>query len=136
MLPAARYGSTNCRSLPASGCGKSTLLSATLDARRREFGILRSVGTSPGRILGLILTEAGVLMGGGILVGIAILALAERLSSPILSARLGLNFDLGPVDARGIALLFAIFGAGLAVSLAPTIRVYRMTLADGLFVRL
>ena len=116
--------------------GMVVMLSATLDARRREFAILRSVGAAPGRIFGLIVTEAGVLMGVGILVGIAMLALAVQLSSPILSAQLGLNLDLGPVDAREIVLLFAIFGAGLAASFAPAIRVYRMTLADRLSVRL
>jgi len=116
--------------------GMVVMLSAALDARRREFAILRSVGATPGRIFGLIVTEAGLLMGAGILAGLAVLALAVRLSSPLLSARFGLNLDLGPVDTREIALLFAIFGAGLAASLVPAIRVYRLTLADGLSVRL
>jgi len=116
--------------------GMVVMLSATLDARRREFTILRSVGAAPGRIFGLIVTEAGVLMGAGIIAGLAMLALAVRLSSPVLSARFGLNLDLGPGETREIAILIAIFGAGLTASLAPAIRVYRMTLADGLSVRL
>jgi len=116
--------------------GMLVMLSATLDARRREFAILRSVGATPGRIFGLIVTEAGVLMGAGILGGLAILTLAVRLSRPILSARFGLFLDLGPVGVHEVAILIAIFGAGLAASLAPAIRVYRMTLADGLSVRL
>lgn len=116
--------------------GIVVMLSATLDARRREFAILRSVGATPGRIFGLIVAEAGLLMGAGILAGLAVLAFAVRLSSPLLSARFGLNLDLGPVGGREIALLFVIFGAGLAASLVPAIRVYRMTLVDGLSVRL
>jgi putative ABC transport system permease protein len=37
--------------------------------------------------------------------------------------------------ARELATLFVIFCAGLLASLVPAVRVYRMTLADGLSVR-
>ena len=116
--------------------GMVVMLTATLDARRREFAILRSVGATPARIFALIVTEAGLLMAAGILGGVAILALAVHLSSPILLAKFGLQLGLGPVDTREFTLILAIFCAGLAASLVPAIRVYRMTLADGLSVRL
>ena len=112
------------------------MLSATLDARRREFAILRSVGATPGRIFTLIVTEAALLMAMGMLGGLFLLALAVWLFSPLLSLRFGLTLDLGPIESGELALLVAIFGAGLAASLVPAVRVYRMTLADGLSVRL
>ncbi|MGA9253260.1 MAG: ABC transporter permease, partial [Roseobacter sp.] len=40
--------------------GMLVMLSATLDTRRREFAILRSVGATPPRIFGLIIFEAAV----------------------------------------------------------------------------
>ncbi len=116
--------------------GMVVMLSATLDARRREFAILRSVGATPRRIFTLIVTEAALLMGMGMLGGLFLLALAVWLFSPLLALRFGLTLDLGPVETRELALLVAIFGAGLAASLVPAVRVYRMTLADGLSVRL
>ncbi len=56
------------------------------------------------------------------------LGVSRKMLSSIVNGKAGIS--------REIALLFAIFGAGLAASLAPAIRVYRMTLADGLSVRL
>jgi putative ABC transport system permease protein len=43
---------------------------------------------------------------------------------------------LNVFGARELAALFLIFCAGLLASLIPAVRVYRMTLADGLSVRL
>lgn len=116
--------------------GMVVMLSATLDARRREFAILRSVGATPGRIFALVLTEAAVLTGLGIVAGLAVLALVVRASVPVLVSRFGLDLDPGPIDARELALIGMIFAAGLAAALVPAIRVYRMTLADGLSIRL
>ncbi len=116
--------------------GMVVMLSATLDTRRREFAILRSVGATPPRIFGLILTEAAVLTAAGLMLGLVLLALATVLYrphpvSPLRSA-IGLNF----FGTRELATLIAIFCAGLVASLIPAMRVYRMTLADGLSVRL
>ena len=111
------------------------MLSATLEARRREFAILRSVGATPTRIFTLILAEAAVLTAAGLIVGLGLLALAAWLAAPILATRFGLTLDLAP-DGAELALLLAIFAAGLVAALVPALRVYRMTLADGLTVRL
>ena len=72
----------------------------------------------------------------GIVGGLAVLAFAVRASAPLLVSRFGLELDLGPVDARELALIGVIFAAGLTAALVPAIRVYRMTLADGLSIRL
>lgn len=111
------------------------MLSATLEARRREFAILRSVGATPARIFTLILAEAAVLTAAGLVVGLGLLALAARLAAPILATRFGLTLNLAP-DGAERGLLLMIFAAGLVAALVPALRVYRITLADGLTVRL
>lgn len=116
--------------------GMVVMLSATLDTRRREFAILRSVGATPARIFGLIVTEAAVLTAAGLVLGLVLLTLATVVTDPILSARFGLRLGLDVLGARELATLFVIFCAGLLASLVPAVRVYRMTLADGLAVRL
>ena len=116
--------------------GMVVMLSATLEARRREFAILRSVGATPARIFTLIVTEAALLVAAGLAGGLLLLALAARLSEPLLAARFGLALNAGPAGVREVVLLVTIFAAGLAASLVPALRVYRMTLADGLSVRL
>lgn len=116
--------------------GMVVMLSATLEARRREFAILRSVGATPARIFALIVTEAALLVAAGLAGGLLLLALAVRLAAPILASRFGLALEAGPADGREVVLLVVIFAAGLAASFVPALRVYRMTLADGLSVRL
>ncbi|MCV2874579.1 ABC transporter permease [Defluviimonas sp. WL0050] len=112
------------------------MLSATLDTRRREFAILRSVGATPARIFGLIVTEAAILTAAGLILGLVLLTVATFVTDPILSARFGLRLGFDVFGAREPGTLFVIFCAGLLASLVPAVRVYRMTLADGLSVRL
>ncbi|MCE8527585.1 ABC transporter permease [Ruegeria pomeroyi] len=116
--------------------GMVVMLSATLDTRRREIAILRSVGATPTRIFTLIVTEAAVLTAAGLILGLVLLTVATFVTDPILSARFGLRLGLNVFGMRELPTLFLIFCAGLIASLVPAIRVYRMTLADGLSVRL
>ena len=50
--------------------GMITMILATLNERRREIAILRSVGAGPKTVIGLLVSEAGVLTLAGVLVGI------------------------------------------------------------------
>jgi putative ABC transport system permease protein len=116
--------------------GMVVMLSATLDTRRREFAILRSVGATPPRIFGLILIEAAVLTAAGLMLGLILLALATIFTDPILLKRFGLQLGFNFFGSQESMTLIAIFCAGLVASLIPAMRVYRMTLADGLSVRI
>lgn len=116
--------------------GMVVMLSATLESRRREFAILRSVGATPGRILSLILAEAALLLLAGCLAGLVILAIAFQIAGPVLAARFGLFLDLSAIGMRDFVLLAIVLAVGLAASLVPAVRVYRTTLSDGLSVRL
>ncbi|MHC9234871.1 ABC transporter permease [Pseudooceanicola sp. 502str34] len=116
--------------------GMVVMLSATLEARRREFAILRSVGATPARVFALILIEAAVLTLGGLALGSLLLTLATLLADPILSARFGMRIGAGLAGRGELAMMGAILLAGLAAALLPALRVYRMTLADGLSPRM
>ncbi|SLN77017.1 FtsX-like permease family protein [Roseovarius gaetbuli] len=116
--------------------GMMVMLSATLDTRRREFAILRSVGATPYRIFGLILSEAAVLSAAGLILGILLLTLAAIVSGPILTVHFGVTIGLNGFGLWDLTILAVIFCAGLVAALIPSIRVYRMTLADGLSIRI
>jgi len=116
--------------------GMLVMLSATLDTRRREFAILRSVGATPPRIFGLIITEAAVLTGAGLIFGIVVLTLATFVANPILLTRFGVTLGLGDFGLRELTVIGMIFCAGLVAAMIPAVRVYRMTLADGLSIRI
>lgn len=120
----------------ASLIGMVVMLSAALDARRREFAILRSVGAAPRTIFGLIMSEALIVAAGGVLLGIVILLAGSALSNPVLASNFGFRMPLTLPGAEVLPLLLAVMCfAGLA-ALLPAWRVYRLTLADGLTARL
>jgi putative ABC transport system permease protein len=116
--------------------GMLVMLSATLDTRRREFAILRSIGATPPRIFGLIITEAAVLTGAGLVFGTVLLTLATIFANPVLLARFGVTLGLGGFGSQELTVMAMIFCAGLVAATIPAVRVYRMTLADGLSVRI
>jgi putative ABC transport system permease protein len=116
--------------------GMIVMLSAALEARRREFGILRSVGAPPVRIFGLIVLEASLLTSIGLMLGYLLLTGILFLADPLLAHSLGLRLGYGLPSGNEMLLILLIFVCGLAASLIPALRVYRMTLADGLTLRL
>ena len=76
--------------------GMVTMILTTLNERRREMAILRSVGARPRTVLGLLMAEAGVLTAAGIALGIVLLYAALLLLQPYVDAAYGLHL---PIDA-------------------------------------
>ena len=62
--------------------GMVTMILTTLNERRREMAILRSVGARPRTVLGLLMAEAGVLTVAGIALGIVLLYAALLVLQP------------------------------------------------------
>jgi putative ABC transport system permease protein len=115
--------------------GMVTMILTTLNERRREMAILRSVGASPRNILTLLLSEAGLLTLVGALLGSAILYLGLALLRPAIDARFGLYLALDPPTSRELLTLGSIVLAGCLAGLLPALRAYRLSLADGMTVR-
>ncbi|WP_299639283.1 FtsX-like permease family protein [uncultured Ruegeria sp.] len=116
--------------------GMVVMLSASLDNRRREFAILRSVGATPAGVFSLILLEAVLLLSAGIVLGIIALSALTLVIDPILAANFGLRISVDLPSFREVLLIAVVFCSGLLASIIPALRVYRMTLSDGLSVRL
>lgn len=116
--------------------GMVVMLTATLEARRREFAILRSVGATPSEILVLIVLEAFCLSLAGIILGTILSAILVAGIGPTLAERFGIAISLRAPSLQEIRLVGIILVFGLVASLIPAMRVYRMTLADGLAIKL
>ncbi len=115
--------------------GMVTMILSTLNERRREMAILRSVGARPRTILGLLMAEAGVLTLAGIGLGTAFLFAALLVAQPYVDATYGLHL---PIDLPALgewAVLGLIAVAGCLAGLLPALRAYRLSLADGMTVR-
>jgi putative ABC transport system permease protein len=115
--------------------GMVTMILTTLNERRREMAILRSVGARPVTILGLLATEAGLLTLAGVLVGVGMLYGALLLLQPYVDRVYGLHLEIDPPTQRELLTLAAIVAAGFLAGLLPAMRAYRLSLADGMTVR-
>jgi putative ABC transport system permease protein len=115
--------------------GMLTMILSTLNERRREMAILRSVGARPRTVLGLLMAEAGLLTAAGVALGILLLYAALLLVRPYVDAAYGLSLPIGPLKPEAWATLGAIVLGGCAAGFLPALRAYRLSLADGMTVR-
>ncbi len=115
--------------------GMVTMILTTLNERRREMAILRSVGATPLTILALLVTEAGVLTFLGVALGTVLLYGALILLQPFIDRTYGLHIPIELPAQAQLFVLAAIVIAGFAAGLLPALRAYRLSLADGMTVR-
>ena len=115
--------------------GMVTMILTTLNERRREMAILRSVGARPLTILSLLVTEAGVLTFCGVALGTILLYGALFVLQPFIDRTYGLHIAIDPPTQDQFAILAGIVAAGFVAGLLPALRAYRLSLADGMTVR-
>lgn len=116
--------------------GMLTAILTSLNERRREMAILRSVGARPWHIAGLLVLEAFALALAGVLLGLALLYLGIAASQGHVQAHYGLYLPLNLPSGYEWRLLGAILAAALLMGSVPAWRAYRQSLADGLSIRL
>jgi putative ABC transport system permease protein len=116
--------------------GMVTMILTTLNERRREMAILRSVGARPATVLGLLATEAGVLTFAGTVLGTAFLYVGLAVLRPLVDRLYGLNLPLTAPTTWELTVLGGILAAGIAAGLIPAVLAYRRSLADGMTVRI
>ncbi|MEO5343229.1 MAG: ABC transporter permease [Gammaproteobacteria bacterium SHHR-1] len=115
--------------------GLVTALLASLNERRREMAILRSLGARPWHIFSLILGEALCMGLLGIGLGVLLLQLLLVGLQPWLIGQFGLHIGIGSPGPRELTLLASVLLASLVAGLIPALRAYWSTLSDGLSLR-
>jgi putative ABC transport system permease protein len=115
--------------------GMVTMILTTLNERRREMAILRSVGAGPRTILGLLTAEATALILAGVALGVVMLYAGLMLFRPFIDRSYGIHLNVDPLNIHELSLLGAIILAGIVAGLLPAIRAYRLSLADGMTVK-
>ncbi|WP_115461690.1 ABC transporter permease [Winogradskyella aurantiaca] len=113
-----------------------TSIISSLNQRRREMSVLRSVGAHPGYIFGLIIIESTGIVITGIVTGIILLLIALVITKPILAQNFGMILEIGQFTQGELLILVVIFVAGILVGLIPAISSYRRTLSDGLTIKI
>lgn len=116
--------------------GMMATIFSSLNERRREMAIFRAMGARPRVVLGLLVLEAVLMAAIGAVLGLAFLYLGLFIGQPMIDAAFGLWLPLDPPSLRELWVLLGVVAAGAIVSMIPAIRAYRMSLADGMTVKI
>jgi putative ABC transport system permease protein len=116
--------------------GMLTAILTSLNERRREMAILRSVGARPWHIASLLIAEAFTLSLAGVVFGGLLLYAGIAAAQGFVQANYGLYLPLSLPSTYEWTLLGAILFAALLMGTIPAWRAYRQSLADGLSIRL
>ncbi|MCP4398233.1 MAG: ABC transporter permease [bacterium] len=116
--------------------GMLTALLTSLNERRREMAILRSVGARPAHVFALIMGEAGFLTLVGVATGITLLYGLLLLSRPVVESRFGLFIAISGLSAYELLLIGIASVAGILIGGLSSYRAYRYSVADGMTIRL
>lgn len=116
--------------------GMMATIFSSLSERRREMAIFRAMGARPRVILSLLVLEAAMMAAIGALIGLALLYVSLLFAQPLVDAAFGLWLPIEAPTLRELWVLIGVVAAGAIVSLVPAIRAYRMSLADGMMIRI
>lgn len=116
--------------------GLLTVVLTSLNERRREMAILRSLGARPSQVFTLLTLESlsfGVL---GSLLGILLYYASILIMQPILAYRFGLYIPLSFLSDYSLIIVACIILASVVIGLIPGYRAYRFSLSDGMTIKL
>jgi putative ABC transport system permease protein len=116
--------------------GMMAMILSSLSERRREMAIWRAMGARPGTILSLLVLEAVLMAAAGAVLGFALLYVGLAIARPWVDAAFGIWLPIAAPTVRELWVLASVIGAAALASLLPAIRAYRMSLADGMMVRI
>lgn len=116
--------------------GMLIALLTSLSERRREMAVLRSVGARPIQVFALIVGEATFLTVLGIALGVAAVYVGLLAGKTWLESHFGLFIAMDWPSVYEWGLLAVIAAAGVLVGMMPAYRIYRLSLADGMVIRI
>lgn len=116
--------------------GMMATIFSSLSERRREMAIFRAMGARPIVIVLLLVIEAALMAAIGAILGLALLYLLLWGAQPLIDSAFGLWIPISAPDIREVQVLIGVIAAGAIVSMVPALRAYRMSLADGMMVRI
>jgi putative ABC transport system permease protein len=115
--------------------GMLIALMTSLNERRREMAILRSVGARPLHVFSLIVGESAMLTVAGVTAGVGLLYVLLVVSQPLILSKFGLFITIGGLSHYELILMGIVCLAGLLIGMIPGYRIYCYSLADGMTIR-
>ncbi len=115
--------------------GMLTVLLTSLNERRREMAILRSVGARPVHVFALIIGEAILVTTLGVIVGVTLLYSLLLIAQPFLVSRFGLYVHISAFSLYELMLMGIVLLAGLVAGAVPGWKIYHYSLNDGMTIK-
>ena len=110
-------------------------LYTSINERRREMAILRSLGASSFHVFALLIYESSFLVLLGCLLGVASLYGVLTFVRPWLESNFSVYLEVKPLSSSEWLYLLGIFIAGTLAGLIPAIKAYMNSLQDGLTIK-
>lgn len=107
----------------------------SLNERKREMAILRSLGVSAKEITFLLFTEAFILSFIGVTLGFLVQYLLLFIFGPILEDLYGFYLVISKPTVRELIISLCFIGFGCFFGLVPALKAYRTSLNNGLIVK-
>lgn len=118
--------------LLSSGVGIMLALYNSMAQRRRQIAVLRVLGASRSRVLGLILTESAVLGLLGAITGVAVAFVGNQAVAAIMKARLGLLIQPTPPPEFVMPLILATVVLASLAGVVPGVMAYKTSVVRNL----
>jgi len=116
--------------------GMMATIFSSLNERRREMAIFRAMGARPRVVLGLLVLEAALMAAIGAVLGLALLYVGLFMGQPLIDSAFGLWLPIEAPTMREVWVLLSVVAASAIVSMVPALRAYRMSVADGMMVKI
>ena len=107
----------------------------TLNERKREIAIFRSLGASPSFVFVNLVSEAVIISAAGILSGFVLSRLLLYTAANYLRGEFSVSLEGGFVSATELSYGLMILGFSFILGIIPAFRAYRNTVNDGLTIR-
>ncbi len=104
----------------------------TMNERRREFAILRSLGARRGTVFSAIVLEAATITALGVLAGFAVYAAIITSAAVVIRAQTGVVLDALQFHPTLVLTPVAMIAIGAFAGLAPAFKAYRTDVASNL----
>jgi putative ABC transport system permease protein len=123
-LDATMLGLFAMAAVTLAAIGLYSLFMLVVSERAREMAVRLAIGAAPAELIRLVMTGAGRLLAGGIIVGVGLTAAADRLLRGVL-------FGVSPLDATALAAAAGTLAALLAV-VGPALKASRIAPVEAL----
>ena len=111
--------------------GLLIVLVMSLQQRKQELAILRTMGASPLQIALLLMLEALVITVSGVCLGMGLMVTLGYGIEPLLEEKMGLVLSLNTLSIFEVYVAIGVVLFGIVTSFVPAVLAYRKGLTQG-----